>query len=262
MAKRTGRYAHRAHQRRKRVFRRVVYAIEAVIVLCLIGFFGYKFYEFSKDSDRFTVRHVQINGLRYLDEHVVLEQSGISLNSNVIFFDAEETQTRVEAMPYVKSCGVSLQFPDTVVLDVQERIPIAALIVNQRAYEVDAEGIVLRRYEEDEMPVEPFITHVDGTEFIGVGDRLEQPELVAALDVWQAFSATPLADEFTVAEIFAEGEDRLHMFCDELDYELIWGRNNFLNQARRLNILSKEVELASACKEYLDLRFDENLVCK
>lgn len=258
-----GRYRRqRANRNRKITFRRVAYAVELLVYVTCAAFFSREFYVFLRDSSRFQVQAVVIEGLDALSESALLEQSGITGADNVIFFDLEGVETRITAMPYVRSCGVGLAFPDTVILRIWERQPHATLMVNSRAYEIDRERVVLRECQPGEMPGEPFLTNVEGVNFVTLGEQLSQPALIGALSVWDAFSQTAMASAVSVSEIAAFHLDDIRMYLDDAPYELRWGRGNFARQARRLDILWRQLGPHLGCREYLDLRFGTELACK
>lgn len=258
------------HGRRGKRFggRTVLYTLEGAFLLGFAAVFVYAFHDFVRNSSSFQVKNVRIEGTRRLDDAVVLAQSGITAQDNVVFFDKGAARARVEAMPYVKRCAVDVLFPDTVTLTVEEREAVATVMVNSRSYALDSEGIVIYEYGPEEMPMAPFLTNVGGLEFVEVGQKLTQPALRAALAVWKALSELSFVEELKVSELSAVHEDDIRMYCDETPYELRWGRGglpgqeNFALQARRLEYLWRDKNGKIPCREYLDLRFDEDLACK
>ncbi|MCH7910950.1 MAG: FtsQ-type POTRA domain-containing protein [Candidatus Hydrogenedentes bacterium] len=235
---------------------------QAAILILLSGGFVYKFYAFAKTSEQFSVRTIQIEGIHELDEYDILYASGLTIADNVVFFDAARTRRNVEALPYVKRCEVVGSFPDTVILKIEERVAVATLMVNSRAYQLDNDRFVLREYAPGEMPAVPFITGVPGLDVIVLGEALDHPALVAAMEIWEAFSSTSLSEALTVSELAALSHNDVRMFCDEVPYEIRWGRGDWLRQAQRFDLLWTAKDGDLPCTEYLDLRFEEDLACR
>lgn len=256
--------AHAFHRRRKRRFMesRLAYSLEVIACVGALVWFGNEFYVYIRTSPDFQVRKVKIEGTEALARQTVLEHAGITKKDNVFFFDTRGTMARVEAMPYIRACSIERTFPDTVILTVEERKPVATLIVHSRAYEIDANGIVLRQYAPGELPLAPFFTNVGGLEFVELGEQRKEPAFLAAFEVWRAFSATTLPESLTISELSAPHKDDIRMYCDEIPYEIRWGRGNFYEQAQRFEILWNEKDGDLPCTEYLDLRFGEYLACK
>lgn len=256
-------YAHRKEGRKapstgKRIFR----LLEFIVCISIIGGFGYQLYRFTVQSDKFLVKHVQIEGLRVLDEEYVLEQSELTEQGSVLYLDVNAVRESVEAIPYVQRCTVKQVFPDTVLLTIVERVPVLTLQLNSHSYEMDLYGVVLREYGSQEIPIMPFISNVAGVNFVDIGDAVGVPALEDAIQVWDEFSKLPMAETLTVSEISAPSVNELVMFCDELVYEIRWGNGDIAKQALRLGILWEAQEGALPCTEYLDLRFEDDLACK
>ena len=99
-------------------------------------------------------------------------------------------------------------------------------------------------------------------DFVQEGEVLEQGNLRAAMALWRTFDASDLRNALTVSELAVYGTDDIRMYCDEVPYELRWGRGHIERQVRRLEVLWSELDGVLGCAEYLDLRFDRDLVCK
>jgi len=242
--------------------RRVLRVFVGVVSVALAGAFLVYFNRYLRESEHFQVRSVEIAGASFLDTNVVLAKSGITGGDNIFFFDSELARSEVEDLPYVRSCEISVRFPDTVVLAIEERRPHATLLVHSRAYELDSDGVVLREYPAGEFPRSPLITNIRDLNFIEPGQLLEHASLSAAMEVWDACVRHGLTEIFTVAEISAPHEDRISMFVEEGAYAIRWGRNDFDRQARRLRAYWEAMAGPGPCEEYLDLRFGRDLACK
>lgn len=237
-------------------------AIEALLCLIVIGAFAYFFVGYAQGPNDFAVRQIAIHGLSYLDEQTVLAQSGISPDANVFSVDERAIRERVEELPFVERCDVRRVYPDTIALHIQERVAAASLHTGARTYEIDRGGVVLREYMPTEMPIEPFVTYAPAATIVAVGDHLEDPALHAALAVWDAFRVSSLNGQLHVSELAALRPDDVRMYCDEAAYEIRWGRGDYGELARRLEGLWAKFHGDLPCLEYIDLRFDEDVVCK
>lgn len=241
---------------------KLAYIFEAVICLVVLGWLGHSFIGYVHASGEFQVKTIHVRGAVVLTPEEILEASQLTQDDNVLLMKKAKVRERVEAMPYVKHCTVYSVFPDTVTLEVEERKAVATLLIDNRAYEIDEECVILRYLDDDAPHVEPFITEIANLQFVELGEILDREPLWAALRVWEAFSNTSMADDVTVSEVSARHADDVRMYCDELPYVIHWGRGNFEVQARRLDALWREKGGRLACTEYLDLRWDEDLACK
>ncbi len=223
---------------------------------------GGLFAGFIVQSPQFKVQRVLFEGVHALTEERVLETAGITVDDSIVFFDGTSVERRVETLPYVKRCEAKRVFPNSVLLRIIERKPIATVAVNNRLFEVDREYVALREVSPFAPHEGPLITNLPDLFALEPGQQMAIPALEQALTLWETFSSSPLADELTLSEISAEAPNRLRMFFDELPYELRWGRSGFEEQLRRLEMLWQELKGQLPCQQYLDLRFDADLVCK
>lgn len=262
MAKRRQRPGVRRHGGRRACVRSNVFIIEAFFGLAVLVLLAFASYRYVINTPYLLVKTLRIEGANRLNEEDIRRTAGITDADNMLFLRTAPVQERIAAMPYVKKCSVQRAFPDVVVIKIEERAPAATLLANNRLLEIDCEGVVLSELDKHTADNGPFITNVAGLDYVEVGDHLEQPALLNALAVWRAFSAVPVSREVNVSEIAAFGPNEILMYCDNLDYEIRWGRSDFEGQARRLDVFWRAKRDKLALNEYIDLRFDDKVVCR
>jgi len=237
-------------------------ALEMIAVVAVLGAAGYGLYIAAQQADNFAVRQIEVYGLERLDEYAIAEASGITDASNLLFMSTELAAHQIESLAGVAQCTVSRVFPDTVRIDIVERVPYATVLVANSAFLIDAGGVVLRELEPYEPPVGPFISSLPDVHMLAVGNTIDSRPLQDSLAVLRAFSATALAEHVTISEIAARHENDIRLYSKELTYEVRWGRGDFENAARRLEGLWLARGKVIGCEEYLDLRFGADLACK
>lgn len=254
----------RTAQARRQMGRRWRWArrLFALILVAALAAIGYYLAGFMQSSEEFHLSTVRLEGLDVLTEEKVLGASGVSSGDSVMELNPAQIESAIETLPYVETAEVTLVFPDTMIVRVQERTPAATLIVRNAAYEVDRTCVVLRRYANGAPLMPPLVTNVGDVGVVEVGEVLESAALKEALAAWDAFRATRAASDLTLSEIAARSPDEILMFFDELPYEMRWGRGEVALQAERLDVLWQERGGQLECAEYLDLRFGADIVCK
>ncbi|HEX5438776.1 MAG TPA: FtsQ-type POTRA domain-containing protein [Gemmatimonadaceae bacterium] len=90
----------------------------------------------------FRVRHVQVDGLRYLAPAVVLARLQVDTTASV-WDDVRPLERRVAAAPDVRSVTISRKLPGTLVVHVTEDLPIAFIPSTSGLHAVDSAGQVL-----------------------------------------------------------------------------------------------------------------------
>lgn len=72
----------------------------------------------------FRVQRVEVNGLRYLTPQAAVDAAGMGSDSNV-FDDPAPWLERLHTHPLVADVRISRRLPGTLVLDIQEAVPVA-----------------------------------------------------------------------------------------------------------------------------------------
>ena len=132
-------------------------------------------------SDAFAVQHVRAQGLEVVPENEILKLANGIQGQNLLLFDQEGLRHKVLLHPLVQSVQFQRKLPQTLVIQVTERTPLALVVVPRGILEVDAEGVFLRRLESWPKTDHPVITGVTLTDTIGPGQNIGTPSLTAAL---------------------------------------------------------------------------------
>jgi cell division protein FtsQ len=242
--------------------RRRVMAFKAACMLSVVGVAGYALYAHIRDNEYFLIKTIRIVGADLIEEEEIARVSGVNSKDNILLLNVSEVADRVTAMPMVQTCKVVRIFPDTVVIEVKERHPVATLRADGGLFEVDAEGVAVRKVKPYEPSPEPFITNVPHVGNLAEGMAIESPAFHEAVKVWNAFKKTAMSEDVTVSELAAYASNSVWMTCDELPYTIRWGRSDYERQALLLDRLWKEERGDLGCAEYLELRFDTDLACR
>lgn len=91
----------------------------------------------------FTVRRVTVTGVERMNELKVYERALAQRAQPMPFVDVEAVRQDLRQLSWVKDARVSRQLPDTLVIDVVERVPHAVLRKPDRLVLIDDEGVEL-----------------------------------------------------------------------------------------------------------------------
>lgn len=247
--------------RRQRI-RQLVILLEIGCCIGVLAVFGYGFYHYAIESPRYKVDQILVYGAEKVSPEDVRIAAGVSTADNLLLVSTAAVAASVAELPYVEAAAVSRELPNTLIITLRERAAVATVMAGRKSYLVDGDGFALRELPPDAPVTGPLITSVPDLGIPTVGERLESPSLQEALSLWKAYSESPVSDDVTLSEIAAEGPMQLTMFWDEAPFEIRWGRSDYELQAARLSVLWREKSGQLPCQEYLDLRFDQDLVCR
>jgi cell division protein FtsQ len=94
-------------------------------------------------SPYFAAEHISVQGATRLSAERVLRIGGVERGQNVVTFDTAATEDRLESDPWIASATVTTDLPDTIVVRVTERVPVAAVQTHLGWEVVAADGVVL-----------------------------------------------------------------------------------------------------------------------
>lgn len=139
------------------------------------------------------VEQITVTGAARLDESEIINHSGVKRGTSLLLLRRRRVEQRLAALPEIYSVTVTGDFPGTVSIRVQEREPAASLLVQNRFWLLDREGVL---FAEQARPVEnlPVITGAAADEIVigePLGDRAKRDALFAFL---QALPDNPLLE--------------------------------------------------------------------
>lgn len=119
----------------KRVF--VAVQIGAALCASVVGLFLVT--ERFAIPNRFRIANIEVKGNNFLSEGEVREMLGPAMGGNLVGADLDALRSNLAASPWVGGAVVRRKLPDTLLVDVTERFPIALAEADQ-LYVMDASG--------------------------------------------------------------------------------------------------------------------------
>ena len=119
----------------------------------------------------FTMRRVEIRGAAHVSRLDVYNAAFDQPSMAMPLVDLEATRQRLLRFGWVKEARVHRRLPDTLVIDIVERVPAAVWRHQGQLQLVDAEGVVLEPVG-DAMPDLPVVTGPNANRHLGAFDAL------------------------------------------------------------------------------------------
>ncbi|MEX0907456.1 MAG: FtsQ-type POTRA domain-containing protein [Gemmatimonadota bacterium] len=230
-----------------------------------------------RHSHVFDVQHVEVTGVHHLSGRAAVAASGITRASNV-FDDAEPWLDALRRHPLVASARIERRLPATLVVHIEEAVPIAfARTPELRA--IDAAGRILPTDPADDemdLPVLAVRTRVSAagnaadpqtqslTRFLGIVARHEPGLLgwISELDVHGdavrlVLRNTSDAEVLVQARPTAHGLRELHIMLTELATPQIVAADS-TDEAGSAVVITTEPELSRV--RTIDVRFRDQIV--
>jgi cell division protein FtsQ len=151
--------------RRRRLRRRVV-AVVAAYFLTLTGLSlacGWAYFRLL-EAPGLGLAQVEVNGLARLGREEVLAAAGVAEGAPIVALDLRRLEIRLERLCWVESARARLGWPRRLVIDVEEKRPVA-LIQLDSLYYLDKNGRLIKRLSPLEGMNLPVITGLTPPQF-------------------------------------------------------------------------------------------------
>jgi len=176
---RSARFASRRkevrHQARKRR-RRVTFATITLIALATGGWF-------LSRSSLFALEGIEVAGTKLLTPAEVVQASGLHRGQSMLGLHTDQVRARIASLPLVRSVTVRRVPTARVRITVTERAPSFILETVEGRWLMDDTGVILG--VADGTASLPTIS-VAGAPSAGTGDRLQEPDVRNAMELWAA----------------------------------------------------------------------------
>ncbi len=95
-----------------------------------------------------TVRNIEVSGREKTDPNALLAAIGKKPGTPIITFDVDSARERIEQLSWVRTAAVERQLPDTLIVSIVERRPLALWQTDQGNHVlIDGDGAQLQNYE-------------------------------------------------------------------------------------------------------------------
>lgn len=129
----------RAKREKRSGLRRFLIAIQIGAAICAALVGAFLLTERFAIPNRFRIASIEVKGNKFLSEGEVREMLGPAIGGNLISADLEALRSNLAASPWVGGAVVRRKLPDTLLVDVTERFPIA-LAETDQLYVMDSSG--------------------------------------------------------------------------------------------------------------------------
>ena len=182
--------------------RRVAW-LGGVVSLLLVLVYGLgRGWEAAKESQYFTISEVKITGNEKLTREELLAVIRLNVSQNVLRYDVVEAANALLALPYVAKAEVVRELPDHLIVNIQERKPLAIIALGA-LYLIDEEGVLFKRLEASEPAEFPVVTGVSREVLTEKGTS---PALLVAVHAVQSLQRLDAFNRFEIGEIFINSD--------------------------------------------------------
>jgi len=164
--------------------------------------------KFVYENPDFAVQQIDVQSSGTISEDQLRRWSGVKLGQNLIALDLSAVKRNLQMASAIDSASIERVLPHTLKIRVTERSPVAQVDVPRAAgpngisisiFQLDANGFVMQPIDPRQSIVPlaqmdsslPVVTGLNVFQ-LQAGHRLQTPEILAALRMVAAFSASPM----------------------------------------------------------------------
>jgi len=232
----------------------LIAAVGGIVWIAVAGSAQIRQWLFAR-NDLFTIRSMDVSTTGRLSKEHIAEFGGVSEGQNLFEIDIDSIRKKIEEGPLVESAEVQRRLPETLVIRVSERTPLARIAHGQAGFyfTVDRRGHVLGLASSKmaSMPV------VKGFSDRGIspGSVLRDGGALDALHVIDMCDDTPISQVIHIVNIDVSHPDYLELSI-EGNIKVLLPRNPPKSKLEDLVIYLRE---AGGRISFIDLTLDRNV---
>lgn len=155
------------NKKKKKITIKIVLILAFLITACIL----------LASSEIFNIKKVSVLGLDKLSDKEIISYSNIVIGENIFKTNLAKAEYEIEKNPYVKTVEVKRKFPDTIIVNIEERKVKYILQLAESYIYVDSQGYILEiSKEKKENPV--LLGIVTDLSNVKAGDRLVKEDLL------------------------------------------------------------------------------------
>jgi cell division protein FtsQ len=218
-------------------------AIRAAFQLLLLSFFlfvGHRVYALLLEDPFFQVREVKVEGCRKVPKETFLSLIRMEGMPNLFTVRLKEVAKRLESHPWVESVRARKVFPNKILIQVEERKPIAILQLEELYY-IDSKGVIFSRVGDRDQYNYPFLTGL--TRQVLEKESAEAKSLIMkALELLRIADQEKVSPLAEISEIKMEKTFGIQCFTQAEGVEVRMGWEDFREKLKRLSLIWSDLQ--------------------
>jgi cell division protein FtsQ len=216
----------------------------AALTLLIVGFLFIK-------SSFFIIGSVEVRGNKYVATEDICRIAGIPEQTNIFRLNVNEIKSRLEKDLRIAQVDITRKFPDTIVLTITERHPIAYVASNYGFVELDKQGVILAAFKNFKQLNVPVITGVQVDNGY-IGDSVSNSDLNTVLEYLSMLDENILN---RISEVNIKSNDQIIAYTVGSTQIRIGTSERLAEKARLTNEILRDIDDKKMMIEYIDLHY-------
>ncbi|MGZ6248501.1 MAG: cell division protein FtsQ/DivIB [Syntrophales bacterium] len=226
---------YRLQRRSKHILHELLRTVLLLGIISIVGACMIVGYNFTVSSPYFEIKDIVVRGCKELTEKEILSSAAIKPSQNLLAINLGTIARRIESNPWVKEVSIGREFPNRLIIDLQERTAVALVKRDNGFNLVDLDGVAFKKLEKND-EVDIPVLNVYYSEDNDSALFTKSLELLRYLSTSKEFPTIRNIAEIHGNEVFG-----LSLFTDSgLCIRL--GFDSYENKLKRLNTVMADLE--------------------
>ncbi len=244
----------------QKILKKVLRIAFQLLFVFFFLFMGHWFYVHLLADPFFRVREVEVEGYRKISKETLLSLITIEGMPNLFTVRLREIAKRVESHPWIDHVKVRKIFPNKILIQIEERKPIAILQLEELYY-IDQQGVIFSRAGDRDEYNYPFLTGL--TRDVLEKDPAEATRLISkALELLRAADKEKTSPLEEISEVHMEKGFGVQCFTQNEGLEVRMGWDHFGEKLKRLSLIWSDLRKRGWSATSIDCSDLERMVVK
>ena len=225
-----------------------------LLLVTALGFGARELYRVLCGCNFFQITSLTIEGSRMTDKEEITDLSGIDIHSNLLAIDVDQVRTLLEGHPWIAAAEVVRDWPNSLLIQVQEKKPAALLNRETELLYLDSKGRIIAAAPPAHELDFPVITGLEKTAHDGTGaDGMPQPPHEVFELLRLANRNNPILPEQNISEIHVGPDGEMTLYLLDRPFPIYLGSEGSI--ARRYDRLVKVLKDLYRKREFSEVAY-------
>jgi cell division protein FtsQ len=232
-------------------------------VLSLIALLVFLAFGANAWKSNLKISQIKIHGNRIVSTNEIIQLTQVHLGAFLYKADLTGIQRNVMSHYYIKNAVVERNLPNSINIEIVERVPIAMILLSEPLY-LDEDGVVLPKSISRKMYDLPMISGIAESESFILGSAITKPDEIEALQLLAAFRSVNRPLYYNISEVHVRNGGDMVLYSAEGGVPIIFGRGELPQKLSRLETFWNDIVRTRGVQylHYVDLRYQDQIVVR
>jgi cell division protein FtsQ len=242
----------------QRILKKAMVVAFQLLLVAFFLFIGHQAYGYLRETPFFRVREVEVKGNQKIPKEILLSLTRVERMPNLFMVRLKEISRRLESHPWVDQVKVRKIFPSKILIEVEERKPIA-IIQLEELYYIDAKGVIFSPVGDRDDHNYPFLTGLT-RQLLEADPEGAKGLVLKALELLQLAGKEKISPLEAISEIHMERTFGIQFFTQVEMVEVRMGWDQFGDKLRKLSVVWSDLRRRGLSASSIDCSDPKRMV--